>query len=361
MQLSLLSGIVFLLILSLWVIHHDPFEEGIGEVPADIIPITALKDHSGLQESIALSPKELMSRPLSTDRTEIPKLFHQSWKDANPPEKYEAWIRSCRTLNSDWESVLWTDEDNLQMVKKYAPWFLDTFNDLPEPIERADASRNLYMHIFGGVYADLDTECLRPYNTLFSSHGVPAVSHLQSTANQSHAAKSSAARKAFLGKMHPDKNFHSGLPNAWMASTPAHPFWTLPLEYVSAHSSDSKTPEFLTGPDALFEIVKVYKKQYASKSGAELDEHHKQSSWSKIHDSDPNAMPPSSPQSLEVLSPLWVFPFNWANVPLRPACWAGGKKFDAETCKDLLDVERKGSYSISYFGHSWDGDPFYNR
>ena len=26
----------------------------------------------------------------------------------------------------DWEWVLWTDEDNMELVRQYAPWFLPT-------------------------------------------------------------------------------------------------------------------------------------------------------------------------------------------------------------------------------------------
>lgn len=53
-------------------------------------------------------------------------------------------------MNPDYEWVLWTDEDNRQMVTKYAPEFLTAYDDLPSEIYRADVSRNLYMFLFGG-------------------------------------------------------------------------------------------------------------------------------------------------------------------------------------------------------------------
>ena len=34
------------------------------------------------------------------------------------------------------------------------------YDGYPNPIQRADASRLVYMYLFGGVYADLDFECL---------------------------------------------------------------------------------------------------------------------------------------------------------------------------------------------------------
>ena len=169
-QIASLFAIFFLLILSAW-IFHDLFKARTNAVvPSDLgpnPPVISPAEYTDGEEAVKLSPRDLMSRPLSADQSHIPKLFHQSWKNSSLPENFEAWSQSCRTINSGWEHVLWTDDDNALMVEKYAPWFLETYNNLPEPIERADASRNLYMHIFGGVYADLDTECLRPVSYFF--------------------------------------------------------------------------------------------------------------------------------------------------------------------------------------------------
>ena len=45
---------------------------------------------------------------------------------------------------------LWTDEDNRRLVTEHYPWFLDTYDSLPKPVMKADASRYLYMHHIGG-------------------------------------------------------------------------------------------------------------------------------------------------------------------------------------------------------------------
>ena len=106
------------------------------------------------REARSLLPHELVARPLASNLTEVPKLFHQSWSGnaSTLPAKFERWSRTCRQTHPDWEWVLWTDEDNMNLVWKYAPWFLDTYDSLGEkwPIYRADVARNLYMHIFGG-------------------------------------------------------------------------------------------------------------------------------------------------------------------------------------------------------------------
>ena len=101
-------------------------------------------------EAKRLYAEELLQRPLAKDLTSIPKLFHQSWMNSTLPTKFEEWSHSCRQANPDWEWVLWTDEDNMRLVEKFAPWFANTYDALHSEIYRADTARNIYMHVFGG-------------------------------------------------------------------------------------------------------------------------------------------------------------------------------------------------------------------
>ena len=80
----------------------------------------------------------------------MPKLFHQSWSSKALPAHFEQWSLSCREMNTDFEWVLWTDDDNRRLVEKYAPELLVKYDELQSEIYRADAVRNLYMFVFGG-------------------------------------------------------------------------------------------------------------------------------------------------------------------------------------------------------------------
>lgn len=91
-----------------------------------------------------------MCRPINLDRSTVPKLFHQSWKTNDLPAEFEKWSLSCREKHPDWEWVLWTDEDNLTLVRTYFPELEVIFNSFPHNVERADFARNLYMSVFGG-------------------------------------------------------------------------------------------------------------------------------------------------------------------------------------------------------------------
>jgi mannosyltransferase OCH1-like enzyme len=60
-----------------------------------------------------------------------------------------------------WTYRLWTDDSNRELVANHFPWLRHAYERLPAEIQRADLARYLYMFRYGGIYADLDTWCLR--------------------------------------------------------------------------------------------------------------------------------------------------------------------------------------------------------
>jgi mannosyltransferase OCH1-like enzyme len=59
---------------------------------------------------------------------------------------------------------LWTDKKSREFIAAEYPWFLETFDGYPYPIQRADAIRYFVLHHFGGIYIDLDD--VRPSHTI---------------------------------------------------------------------------------------------------------------------------------------------------------------------------------------------------
>lgn len=57
---------------------------------------------------------------------------------------------------------LWTDDKSRELIATEYPWFLDTFDNYSQPIQRADAIRYFVLAHFGGIYIDLDDVSLRP-------------------------------------------------------------------------------------------------------------------------------------------------------------------------------------------------------
>jgi mannosyltransferase OCH1-like enzyme len=107
----------------------------------------------------------------------------------------------------------------------------------------------MYMHHFGGVYADLD---LVPLGTFPSQLPILQNPHPNRTAI------------SYLGYMG-DKSYAHSIPNAFMvSSTAGHPFWLRPLRFIKEHQNDtaySHYPEYLTGPVALRSCVLEWAKE----------------------------------------------------------------------------------------------------
>ena len=131
----------------------------------------------------------------------IPRIIHQSWKSRTLPSKFQKWSDTWSILNPSYTHLIWDDTDNRRLVQLYYPWFLETFDNFTSNILRADAARLFYLHRYGGIYADLDFECLKPLDLLVD------------------------CRSLILVRMTGESRHN--IPNAWMASKRSHTFWYL--------------------------------------------------------------------------------------------------------------------------------------
>jgi inositol phosphorylceramide mannosyltransferase catalytic subunit len=105
---------------------------------------------------------------MNTEGAAIPLIFHQTWKSETPPHQWRFAVDSWRTHHPEWAFMWWTDESNRAFVRDTFPDFLSTYDRFSYGIQRADAVRYLLLYHFGGVYADLDIECLSPVVPLLS-------------------------------------------------------------------------------------------------------------------------------------------------------------------------------------------------
>ena len=172
----------------------------------------------------------------------IPKVFHQSWKNTNVPERYLAWEKSCKDTHPNWDNLLWTDEDNRQFISEEYPWLLYAYDRLRGGILRADFVRYAYLHHFGGIYADLDVECLKNSDELVKD------------------------KKIVLGVLGDDYNFIHNIPNAILASTKGHPFWLFLMNRITMVMHQNDKVEATTGPIVLRDAYRLFLKyeEYAN-------------------------------------------------------------------------------------------------
>ncbi len=90
----------------------------------------------------------------------IPKIIHQIWIGSPLPEKYLPLIDSWKKHHPDWTYILWDDAMiealNLENKEQYA-----LSNNWGQ---KADIARYEILYRFGGMYVDIDFECLKPFD-----------------------------------------------------------------------------------------------------------------------------------------------------------------------------------------------------
>ena len=100
------------------------------------------------------------SPQLLNPKKRIPQHIHQTYKTDQIPDKMVPLVRSWRHMNPTWHYSFYNDSQCLQFVEQEFPEYLEAYNALPKSVERSDFFRYMVILRYGGVYADLDTECL---------------------------------------------------------------------------------------------------------------------------------------------------------------------------------------------------------
>ena len=167
---------------------------------------------------------------------EFPKIIHQTWKNYDLPENFKKWSETWKLYNPNYEYKLWSDEDNLEFISKEFEYFLSKYNSYNHHIKKVDAARYFYMYKHGGIYCDLDFECLKNFNNLLEEY---------------------KNYEVILGYMGEDRNFDHCLPNALMISKKKSKFW-LHVIKIMGERINSSTPEYDTGPVLLKQSYDSY-------------------------------------------------------------------------------------------------------
>jgi mannosyltransferase OCH1-like enzyme len=95
----------------------------------------------------------------------IPKIIHQTYKDKKSAYEFKKWSDSWKLLNPEFMYVFYNDIDCFKFIHSDFPEYIDLYESLTI-VQKADVFRYLILYKHGGVYADIDTECLKPINPL---------------------------------------------------------------------------------------------------------------------------------------------------------------------------------------------------
>jgi mannosyltransferase OCH1-like enzyme len=98
-----------------------------------------------------------------TNMIRIPKIIHQIWLGGEPmPELLQKISQSWKKMHPDWEYFLWTEQEvaQLKLINQ------TIFDQEEHPRSKANILRLELLYQFGGLYVDLDFECLKPFDLL---------------------------------------------------------------------------------------------------------------------------------------------------------------------------------------------------
>lgn len=170
----------------------------------------------------------------------IPKKIMQTWKTTELPDKWKPSQASIFKFMPDYEYTLMTDEMNRAFVEKHFPDLLETYDNFPYPIQRADAIRYCWLYIYGGIYIDCDFELLGSLEEMFRVKNM-----------------SLEATIFFV----PSSNVPSVVTNSMMGSIANHPFWLEMIEEMKKPPTFSQIEKHLlvmntTGPMSLNRVLK---------------------------------------------------------------------------------------------------------
>jgi mannosyltransferase OCH1-like enzyme len=110
--------------------------------------------------------KRLMS--VASPTPKIPKIIHQIWLGSPFPDKYKKYQESWIRHHPDWEYKLWTDKE----VKKLKLYNQEAYENAPNYGEKSDILRYELLFRFGGLYVDIDFECLQPFDIFHHTYQV---------------------------------------------------------------------------------------------------------------------------------------------------------------------------------------------
>jgi mannosyltransferase OCH1-like enzyme len=176
----------------------------------------------------------------------IPKIVHQIYwnfkKVGDPmPKSWALSSEKCRELyeQAGWEYRLWGKGDAYKLINDNFPWLRKKWM-LSSNIEKVDILRYAIMYVYGGMYLDLDTECLKLYP-------VPEADIILG---------GTTLQKSILSMFY-------GINNNVLLSKPNHPFWECILHRINTYSISDLLPSFIrislhTGPYCLQSTYEKY-------------------------------------------------------------------------------------------------------
>ena len=242
--------------------------------------------------------------------TKIPKILHMTCKDKrNMSDFYKTNYNSWKKYHPDWEINLYDDYDLYNEMKgtEFEP-YSESYNKI---IYKVDIFKMHLLSKYGGVYVDMDVECLKPLDPLIDNTGN----------NNNNGNQLIFGYGPYEHNNGPYKNIKL-VECAIMMSVPGHRFWK---EFIipnlkkrgecKGHAVECTGPVFITN------TITQFQKKYGNKG---------------------------QNGGLNIMEPIYFYPVNNQNKNRIP------KEFIQKT-KKMLESRKfpNESYCVHYFDGAW--------
>jgi len=98
----------------------------------------------------------------------IPRVLHVTWKTRTLPSWGNECVETWARFHPSWTLRVWTDDDHASALARAGAPARAAYAALPAGAARADVARYAILSAHGGVYADLDAQCLRSLEPLLA-------------------------------------------------------------------------------------------------------------------------------------------------------------------------------------------------
>ena len=192
-------------------------------------------------EGTTFSSEFLSTKHLTSSTNLIPRILHQTWDGLRVPNNTVPWIKSIVSRHPDWEYWFWTQDDIKCFLRHKYPNYVKLYSNYSAMIFKTDVMRYFVLYDIGGIYLDLDVECLQPLD-VWTTLSAAILSH-------------ETYEQVFLMRQRTKPNVMTTI----LASRPHHPFYKLlQLNLEKYHKMKPMDVLHSTGPYFLDDIYNLY-------------------------------------------------------------------------------------------------------
>ncbi len=159
--------ILLFIVLELFSVTHVraawvDFDQAMGK-HLKINPMVPLDEYQRRKQFYkALYNKNNLAKVKPQNNPKIPKIIHQIWLGSPFPEKFKPLQETWITKHPSWKYILWTDESAKQLKLWHKTWF----KKIKNLGFKADLLRCEILYQYGGLYIDVDFECVKSFDLL---------------------------------------------------------------------------------------------------------------------------------------------------------------------------------------------------